>query len=50
MRSPINASAGWISRRTQRTQVRMATAMLCLIAATLITLAVIGGVMVVKAV
>lgn len=43
MRSPINASAGWISQRTQRTQVRMATAMVVLIAGTPMVWVAIGA-------
>lgn len=42
MRSPLNACADWINRRSDRTQDTLATAMVCLMVSTFITIAAVG--------
>ena len=43
MRSPINAAADWISRRSPATEDSLAIANVCLMVSTFITLTVIGA-------
>lgn len=43
MRSPINATADWISRRRPETQDMMAIAILCLMVSSFVTITIIGA-------